>query len=59
MEKERNIIKMIIYYMKVIQSMVNLKEMENITMKMVVIIQVNLKMVYLMEKGHIMIKMEI
>jgi len=38
MVKELNIIKMEIYYMMVILSMVNLKEMENIFGNMVVII---------------------
>ena len=45
MEKEKNIIKMEILDMKVILLMVNMKEMENIFMKMVNIIQVNGKMI--------------
>ena len=48
-----------IYYMKVILLMVNLKEMENIFMKMVIIIQDNGKMVYFMEKELNIIQMEI
>ena len=43
MEKVLNIIKMEIYYMKVIGLMVNQKEMENLIEKMVIIIQGNLK----------------
>ena len=41
MEKELNIIQMEIFNMKVILLMVNLKEMENIIMKMVDIILEN------------------
>ena len=44
MEKEQNIIQMEILNMKVIGLMINLKEMENIFVKMVIIIQDNLKM---------------
>ena len=50
MEKENIIIRMEILNMKVILLMVNMKEMENIFMKMVNIIQDNGKMVYQMEK---------
>ena len=45
--------------MMVIILMVKEKEMENIFMKMVIIIQGNLKMVYFMEKEFIIIQMEI
>ena len=45
--------------MMVILLMVKKKEMENIFGKMVIIIQVNLKMVYFMEKEKNIIKMEI
>ena len=44
MVKELNIIKMEIYYMKVILLMENLKEMEKLFQIMVIIIQDNLKM---------------
>ena len=44
MEKELNIIKMEIYYMKVILLMENLKEMEKLFQIMAYIIQDNLKM---------------
>ena len=44
MVKELNIIKMEIYYMKVILLMENLKEMEKLFLIMVYIIQDNLKM---------------
>ena len=44
MVKELNIIKMEIYYMKVILLMENLKEMEKLFQIMVYIIQDNLKM---------------
>ena len=44
MEKEKYIIQMEIFYMKVIILMIKEKEMENIFVKMVNIIQVNLKM---------------
>ena len=44
MEKEQNIIRIQKPYMKVILLMANLKEMENIFMKMEIIIQGNLKM---------------
>ena len=59
MEKELNIIQMEILDMKVIILMVNLKEMENIFIKMVYIIQDNGKMVYIMEKELNIIQMEI
>ena len=59
MVKELNIIKMEIYYIMVILLMVNLKEMENIFMKMVIIIQDNGKMEQQMEKEQNIIKMEI
>ena len=58
MVKELNIIKMEIYYMKVILLMVNLKEMDNIFMKIENIIKDNLKMVYFMEKEYYIIQME-
>ena len=45
MEKELNIIGIKIYYIKVILLMMNMKEMENIFIKMEIIIQGNLKMV--------------
>ena len=44
MEKVLNIIQMVIFYMKVILLMVNLKEMENIMMKVEIIILDNGKM---------------
>ena len=59
MEKEQNIIKMGILNMMVIILMIKKKEMENIYLKMVRIIQVNLKIIYQMEKEFNMIKMEI
>ena len=59
MERVQNIIKMEILSMKVILSMIKKKVMENLFLKMVLIIQVNLKMIYEMEKDHYIIKMEI
>ena len=44
MVKELNIIKMEIYYMKVIGLMASKKVMENLLEKMVIIIQGNIKM---------------
>ena len=59
MEKEHYIIKMEILYMRVIGLMIKKRVMENIFMKMVIIIQANLKMIYQMEKEHYIIKTEI
>ena len=58
MEKEHYIIKMDKLNMKVIWLIINMKEMENISGKMVIIILDNLKMVYFMEKEQCIIKME-
>ena len=49
---------MVILNMKAILLMINIKEMENVYMKMVYIVQDNLKMVYFMEKEYYMIQME-
>ena len=59
MVKEYYMIKMEMLYMKVIILMVKEKVKENLLMKMVNIIQGNLKMIYQMEKELYMIKMEI
>ena len=56
MEKEFIINQMKIFYMKVIILMIIKKEMENIFMKKVIIIQDNLKMVYFMEKNLLLFK---
>ena len=50
MEKEQNIIQMEILNMKVILLMIKKKEMENIFLKVVNIMQVNGKMIKLKEK---------
>ena len=59
MGKEQNIIKMEISNMKVIILMIKEKEMVNIHLEMALIIQVNLKMTYPMEKEFNTIQMEI
>ena len=59
MVKEKNTIKMEISNMKEILLMLKEKEMVNIYMKMVDIIQVNLKMTYPMKKEFNIIKMEL
>ena len=59
MEKEHYIMKMEILYMKVIGLMIKAMVMENIFLKMVNIIQANLKIIQEMEKEHYIIKMEI
>ena len=58
MEKALNIIKMEIYYKMEIGLMVNKKEMGNLFMRMVIIIQDNLKMDQEMEKVQFIIQME-
>ena len=58
MVKEYYMIKMEILYMKVIMLMTKEKEMENLLMKMVIIILDNLKIINQMEKELYMIKME-
>ena len=58
MVKVLNIIKMEIYYMMVILLMENQKEMKNLVIKMVIIIQDNLKMDQEMEKVQYIIQME-
>ena len=52
-------IKMEIFYMMVILKKGNMMEKENILMKMEIIIQDNLKMIFIMEKEKNMIRMEI
>ncbi len=59
MEKEQNIIKMEISDMMEIILMEKKKEMVNIYLKMVHILQVNLKIIYQMEKEQNITKMEI
>ena len=58
MEKEQNFIKMDILVIVVIISMGYLKEIVNIYLKMIHIIEVNLKMVCYMEKEENFIKMK-
>ena len=55
MEKEYNIIVIILYYMKVILRLGSMKGMEDITINMEIIIQVNLKKDLSMEKVLIII----
>jgi len=59
MEKEHFFIKTVIFNMREISLMKNLMDMENIFLKMEIIMKVNLKMVQDMEKEQCIIKMVI